>query len=369
MIARCLLLALFSAVSGLVITPPLRLAPATTATPRCGLSLQQPPRMAVSPAPPSSLAATCRRVAASPLRVATALLRVVGASIFSSARAVENIADRIDPSTSTLRFVDRTAMAAMPPPPTPQEVARQQLLERAAKATGRVDRKNARGAPLPKTMWKPTSTEGLDGVTQRAREQQKPITYTITPPPPPPPPGTRNLAADPIYKVPTPPSPPKPVSFPVFDAEKTSTATTTTAPAAAPAVAKTAPTAPTMTAKPAAAKTAVPTKPAPTVVEAKLSANQLPKLPEKKAKSSAGSNPLFFGRKRAARANMPATRAKAAKPGKIIKKPPTTEVTVIDEGDVALPATVGSASKVSNEDRKKWQWKGASIPTAKRATK
>ena len=67
--------------------------------------------------------------------------------------------------------------------------------------------------------------------------------------------------------------------------------------------------------------------------------------------------------------SMPATRAKAAKPGKIIKKPPTTEVTVIDEGDVALPATVGSASKVSNEDRKKWQWKGASIPTAKRATK
>ena len=112
MIARCLLLALVSAVSGLVITPPLRLAPATTATPRCGLSLQQPPRMAASPAAAiitcGHLPARCRG-----RYVATALLRVVGASIFSSARAVENIADRIDPSTSTLRFVDRAAMAAM----------------------------------------------------------------------------------------------------------------------------------------------------------------------------------------------------------------------------------------------------------------
>ena len=119
------------------------------------------------------------------------------------ARNLEALASRIDapvaaapPPMPLQPVVEEPINPAAPPPPpqlSPQELARKQILERAALATGR----------STSSSWKPKPRDAeaadVEDVVQQARAKQKPITYAVSssakPAAPPPLPNIYNVGA------------------------------------------------------------------------------------------------------------------------------------------------------------------------------
>ena len=165
-----------------VVPPPRGPHPlAATPIPRVG-RVAPPLRCLAEPPLPPSLPRRLRlaggRVVASPLRLVGSTLRIIGASIFSAARASDNLAARIAGDAAILEGASAT-------PPTfgpAQELARRQMLARAAEATGR-------RLPKLKLRSRPTAPSEADLAVERARAQQAPITYAGSASPTPPPPA------------------------------------------------------------------------------------------------------------------------------------------------------------------------------------